>query len=79
MPKLGVCMVKTQYSISDDPKAKGAPRDWRLRVRDALLFAGAGFVCPVAGDISLMPGTGSRPAYRNIDVDVKTGEVTGLF
>lgn len=79
VPKLGVCMVKTQYSISDDPKAKGAPRDWRLRVRDALLFAGAGFVCPVAGDISLMPGTGSRPAYRNIDVDVKTGEVTGLF
>lgn len=79
VPKLGVCMVKTQYSISDDPKAKGAPKEWRLRVRDALLFAGAGFVCPVAGDISLMPGTGSRPAYRNIDVDVKTGEVTGLF
>lgn len=76
---LGVCMVKTQYSISDDPAAKGAPTDWRLRVRDALLFAGAGLVCPVAGDISLMPGTGSRPAFRNIDVDVKTGEVTGLF
>lgn len=76
---LGVCMVKTQYSISDNPKAKGAPKGWHLRVRDALLFAGAGLVCPVAGDISLMPGTGSRPAFRNIDVDVKTGEVTGLF
>lgn len=77
--ELGVCMVKTQYSLSDDPKAKGAPKGWRLRVRDALLYAGAGLVCPVAGDINLMPGTGSRPAFRNVDVDVKTGEVTGLF
>lgn len=76
---LGICMVKTQYSLSDDPKAKGEPKNWRLRVRDALLFGGAGLVCPVAGDISLMPGTGSRPAFRNIDVDVKTGKVTGLF
>lgn len=77
--ELGVCMVKTQYSLSDNPEAKGVPKNWRLHVRDALLFAGAGLVCPVAGDISLMPGTGSRPAFRNIDVDVKTGEVTGLF
>lgn len=76
---LGVCMVKTQYSISDDASAKGAPKGWRLRVRDALLFAGAGLVCPVAGDISLMPGTGSHPAFRNVDVDVATGQVTGLF
>lgn len=76
---LGVCMVKTQYSLSDDPSLKGAPKGWKLRVRDALLYAGAGLVCPVAGDISLMPGTGSRPAFRNIDVDVATGEVTGLF
>lgn len=77
--ELGVCMVKTQYSISDDPAAKGAPRGWRLKVRDALLYGGAGLVCPIAGDISLMPGTGSRPAFRNIDVDVETGQVTGLF
>lgn len=76
---LGVCMVKTQYSLSDDPKKKGAPNNWRLRVRDALLYGGAGLVCPVAGDISLMPGTGSRPAFRNIDVNTETGEVTGLF
>lgn len=76
---LGICMVKTQYSLSDNPEAKGAPKHWKLHVRDALLFGGAGLVCPVAGDINLMPGTGSRPAYRNIDVDVKTGEVTGLF
>lgn len=76
---LGVCMVKTQYSLSDNPAAIGAPKGWRLRVRDALLYGGAGLVCPVAGDISLMPGTGSRPAFRNIDVNVDTGEVTGLF
>lgn len=77
--ELGVCMVKTQYSLSDNPALKGAPQGWRLRVRDALLYAGAGLVCPVAGDISLMPGTGSHPAYRNIDVNTETGEVTGLF
>lgn len=77
--ELGICMVKTQYSLSDDPSAKGAPRGWKLRVRDILLFQGAGLICPVAGDINLMPGTGSRPAYRNIDVDTNTGEVTGLF
>ena len=42
-------------------------------------FGGAGLVAPVAGDISLMPGTGSKPSFRNIDVDVETGKVTGLF
>lgn len=77
--ELGVCMVKTQYSLSDNPALKGAPKGWRLHIRDVLLYGGAGLVCPVAGDINLMPGTGSRPAYRNIDVDVVTGEVTGLF
>lgn len=77
--ELGVCMVKTQYSLSDDPSKKGSPKGWRLRVRDALLYGGAGLVCPVAGDISLMPGTGSSPAFRNIDVDTETGAVTGLF
>ena len=72
-------MVKTQYSLSDDAKRKGVPSSWRLHVRDVLLFGGAGLVAPVAGDISLMPGTGSRPSFRNIDVDVTTGRVTGVF
>mgnify|MGYP004627246651 CR=1 FL=1 len=76
---LGLCMVKTQYSLSDDPVRKGAPTGWRLRVRDVMFFGGAGLVVPVAGDISLMPGTGSRPAFRKVDVDVETGQVTGLF
>ncbi len=76
---LDVCMVKTQYSISDDAKRIGAPKGWKLGVRDVLFHGGAGLVIPVAGDISLMPGTGSRPAFRNIDVDTETGTVTGLF
>ena len=77
--ELGLCMVKTQYSLSDDPTRKGAPTGWRLRVRDVMFFGGAGLVVPVAGDISLMPGTGSRPAFRKVDVDVESGQVTGLF
>ena len=76
---LGVCMVKTQYSLSDNPALKGVPKGWKLHVRDVLFFGGAGLVAPVAGDISLMPGTGSKPSFRNIDVDVETGKVTGLF
>jgi formate--tetrahydrofolate ligase len=44
-----------------------------------LIFSGAKFLCPMAGTIKLMPGTASNPAYRRIDVDVKTGKVTGLF
>ncbi|MBO4335699.1 MAG: formate--tetrahydrofolate ligase [Desulfovibrio sp.] len=77
--ELGICMVKTQYSLSDDPSKKGAPKGWQLHVRDAVCFGGAGLVCPIAGDISLMPGTGSNPAFRRIDVDLETEQVTGLF
>lgn len=77
--ELGLCMVKTQYSLSDDPSLKGAPTGWTLKVRDILHFGGAGLVVPVAGAITLMPGTGSRPAFRKIDVDVETGQVSGVF
>jgi formate--tetrahydrofolate ligase len=77
--KLGTCMVKTHLSLSHDPNIKGVPTGWVLPVRDVLVYKGAGFVVPVAGAISLMPGTGSNPAYRRIDVDVKTGKVKGLF
>ncbi|HEC99174.1 MAG TPA: formate--tetrahydrofolate ligase [Proteobacteria bacterium] len=79
MAKLGTCMVKTHLSLSHDPNIKGVPKGWTLPVRDILVYKGAGFVVPVAGAISLMPGTGSDPAYRHIDVDVKTGKVKGLF
>ncbi len=74
-----ICMVKTHLSLSDNPVLKGVPKGWQLRVRDVLIYRGSGFIVPVAGDISLMPGTGSDPAYRRIDVDVETGKVKGLF
>lgn len=77
--ELGTCMVKTHLSLSHDPDLKGRPKGWQLPVRDILLYRGAGFVVPVAGDIKLLPGTGSDPAFRRIDVDVETGKVQGLF
>jgi formyltetrahydrofolate synthetase len=79
LSKLGTCMVKTHLSLSHDPTVKGRPRGWTLPIRDILLYRGAGFIVPVAGDIKLMPGTASEPAFRNIDVDVSTGKVRGLF
>ena len=72
-------MVKTHLSLSHDPNLKGVPKGWKLPIRDVLLFSGAKFLCPVAGTISLMPGTSSDPAYRRVDVDVNTGAVKGLF
>jgi formate--tetrahydrofolate ligase len=77
--QMGMCMVKTHLSLSHNPDFKGAPKDWILPIRDVLIYKGAGFVVPVAGDIKLLPGTGSNPGYRRIDVDVDTGKVTGLF
>ena len=79
LSKLGTCMVKTHLSLSHDPTIKGRPKGWTLPIRDILQYRGAGFIVPVAGDIKLMPGTASEPAFRNIDVDVKTGKVRGLF
>ncbi len=79
LKKMGCCMVKTHLSLSHDPTIKGRPKGWTLPVRDVLIYRGAGFVVPVAGDIKLLPGTASDPAFRGIDVDVKTGKVKGLF
>jgi formate--tetrahydrofolate ligase len=77
--KMGMCMVKTHLSLSHDPDLKGRPKGWVLPIRDVLIYKGAGFVVPVAGAIKLLPGTGSNPGFRQIDVDVTTGKVTGLF
>ncbi|MDA8099932.1 MAG: formate--tetrahydrofolate ligase [Nitrospiraceae bacterium] len=77
--KLGTCMVKTHLSLTDNPNLKGVPKGWRLRIRDILTYKGAGFVVPVAGTITLMPGTASDPAYRRVDVDTETGKVKGVF
>lgn len=72
-------MVKTHLSLTHDPAVKGTPKGWNLPIRDVLIYSGAKFLCPCAGTISLMPGTSSDPAFRRVDVDVKTGKVTGLF
>ncbi len=77
--KLGTCMVKTHLSLSHDPNFKGLPLGWSLPVHDAMIFRGAGLVVPIAGDIKLMPGTGSDPAFRRIDIDPETGRVQGMF
>ena len=71
-------MVKTHLSLSHDPNLKGVPKNWTLPIRDVLIYSGAKFLCPMAGTISLMPATGSDPAFKKIDVDVKTGKVHGL-
>jgi len=72
-------MVKTHLSLSHDPTLKGVPHGWILPIRDVLVYSGAKFLCPCAGTISLMPGTSSSPGFRKVEVDVKTGKVSGLF
>ena len=72
-------MVKTHLSLSHDQNVKGVPKNWRLPIRDILEYGGARFLCPMAGTISMMPGTGSNPAYRRVDIDTETGKVSGLF
>ena len=75
---LPVCVAKTQNSISHDPKAIGAPGGYVFPVRDVQLYAGAGFVVVLAGDIMTMPGLPKRPAAVDIDVD-DDGVISGLF
>lgn len=72
-------MVKTHLSLTHNPSLKGVPKNWTLPIRDILIYSGARFLCPCAGEISLMPGTSSNPALRRIDVDTDTGNVMGLF
>ncbi len=77
--KLPICIAKTHLSISHDPNLKGAPRGFRVPVRDIRLSAGAGFLYPLVGKIRTMPGLPTRPAYMNVDLDLETGRVVGLF
>ncbi len=72
-------MVKTHLSLTHEPSLKGVPKGWILPIRDVLIYSGAKFLCPMAGTISLMPGTSSNPAFRRIDVDPATAKVSGLF
>jgi formate--tetrahydrofolate ligase len=74
---LPICVAKTQYSLSDDPKALGAPTGWELHVTDAMLSSGAGFVVVVAGNMMLMPGLPKTPRALEIDVNDE-GEMVGV-
>ena len=73
-----VCMAKTQYSFSDRPELKGAPKGFKITVKDLKIDAGAGFIVVKTGDIMTMPGLPKIPAAENIDVD-NDGRITGLF
>ena len=75
---LPVCMAKTQYSLSDDPKKLGRPQNFDITVREAYVSAGAGFVVALTGSIVTMPGLPKRPAAFDIDVD-ESGKIVGLF
>ena len=73
-----VCMAKTQYSLSDDPKLLGRPQGFTVTVREVRVSAGAGFVVALTGEVMTMPGLPKVPAANNIDID-KDGTITGLF
>jgi formate--tetrahydrofolate ligase len=75
--RLTVCIAKTQYSLSDNPKLRGAPKGWTLNVADASLSAGAGFVVAIAGNMMLMPGLPKEPRALSIDVDDE-GTIAGV-
>ena len=78
MDKLPICMAKTQYSFSDDQKKLGAPKNFRIAVRNLKVSAGAGFIVALTGDIMTMPGLPKVPAAEKIDVN-STGVISGLF
>jgi len=76
---LPICMAKTHLSLSHNPAWKGVPTGYRLPVRDIKASVGAGFLYPLCGDMRTMPGLPTRPAFYDVDIDLKTGKVTGLF
>ncbi len=76
--QLPVCMAKNQYSLSDDPKRLGRPRDFEITVREVYVSAGAGFVVALTGDVVTMPGLSRKPSAIGIDVN-DNGVITGLF
>jgi formyltetrahydrofolate synthetase len=76
---LPICMAKTHLSLSHDPSLKNAPTGFTLPVREVRASAGAGFIYPLIGKMSTMPGLATHPAYMNIDIDLETGKIIGMF
>jgi formate--tetrahydrofolate ligase len=74
---LPICVAKTQYSLSADPTLYGAPTGWSLHVREVRASVGAGFIYPICGDMSTMPGLSSTPSAYEIDINDE-GEIVGL-
>ena len=77
--ELPICMAKTHLSFTSNASLKGAPTGFRIPVADVRASVGAGFVYPIVGTMSGMPGLPTRPALYDIDIDVETGQVLGLF
>ncbi|HQD41337.1 MAG TPA: formate--tetrahydrofolate ligase, partial [Bacillota bacterium] len=78
LSNLPVCMAKTQYSLSDNPKLLARPENFEITVREVRISAGAGFIVAITGDIMTMPGLPRVPAAESIDVD-SSGRISGLF
>jgi len=76
---LPICMAKTHLSLSADPTLKGAPQGFSLPIREVRASVGAGFIYPLVGEMRTMPGLPSHPAAENVDIDLATGRVVGLF
>jgi formyltetrahydrofolate synthetase len=75
---LPICMAKTHLSLSHDPTLKGVPTGYTLPVREVRASVGAGFIYPLIGKMSTMPGLATRPAFMDIDLDLETGKIVGL-
>lgn len=77
--KLPICMAKTHLSLSHDPLLKGVPKGFKVPINDVRASVGAGFIYPLLGTMSTMPGLPTRPAFYQVDIDLETGQVVGLF
>jgi formyltetrahydrofolate synthetase len=76
---LPICMAKTHLSLSHDPSLKGCPKNFILPIRDIRASIGAGFLYPLVGEMSTIPGLPTRPCFYDIDIDPVTEEIYGLF
>ncbi|EYC23660.1 hypothetical protein Y032_0015g2770 [Ancylostoma ceylanicum] len=76
---LPICMAKTHLSLSHDPTKKGAPTNFTLPIRDVRASVGAGFIYPLVGEMTTMPGLSTRPCFFDITIDPETELIDGLF